>query len=250
MPSQRRLTLLVIICDFALLLFIILTFMTIAMLAIGDSQPHLEQREDFESISSQQQQHQHHETEGTTNQEDAAHKKTDICLIKRKAILLLSKAHKSESTGDTQKAMSLFTALYKAETEQDLASLDVEIRQLLKSKQQQDEIATTTTATTATTRRPKNMESTETPERFSRFRTTWSRFFQPNAASPTTSRRSNVTRNQQVAQNATTWKMFWQVETHPPAPVVPHRVAVHRFSLPSFGDHGLDGLEESSLYSV
>jgi hypothetical protein len=228
--------------------------MAMTMLAIGDSQPHLEQRQDFESIYSQQQQQEHHhhpsvrrETEGTTNhhvreEEDVAHKKTDICLMKRKAILLLSKAHKSESTADTQKAMLLFKALYKAETEQDLASLEVEIRQLLNSKQrQQDEIDKATAS--------KNMEYTESPERFSRFRHTWSRLFHPNAASPTSSSssiRSNyVTRNQPVAAqnnaNATTWRMF--------SGVVPQRVAVHRVSLlstRSVGDHGLAGLKESS----
>lgn len=211
------------------------------------TQAHLDERQDFATISlhdeyptSSSTSFQPRETEAKATHNEAvpqqndAVDKTNICLVKRKAILLLSKAHKSENASDRRMATSLLAALYKAETEQDLAKIQLEIAQLLQRKQQQDNDAAAI----------KSMEFNETSERFSRFRATWNRFLNPSptGASPlNSSKRPLFMRNQEIAENATRWKMFWQSE-----PISEHNEDRYgsRFSQPSLG---LDGMEAYSV---
>eukprot|EP00980_Cylindrotheca_fusiformis_P023645 scaffold10700_cov108-Cylindrotheca_fusiformis.AAC.9 len=162
--------------------------------------------------------------------------KANISLIKRKAILLLSEAHKSENACDRRMATSLLAELYKVETEQDMAKLQMDIQQLLQRKQQQEDAAAMATK--------RKLES-EPREGFSRIRATWNRLVFPNSTSLpstvstkvalTSSKRQLFTRKQEIADNSTKWKMFWQSEP-PPEP----NHGTRTFSL------GLHGIEESS----
>lgn len=154
----------------------------------------------------------HSEEQNEESSLDAA----NISEIKRKAILLLSHVHKTERGPARIKAMSLLTTLYKAETEEDIRAMEKEIRDLLKLKKEEED----------RTRKQAEIEAAaRQPERFTRFKATWSKLFQPKdhcsippprhstpTTLPTRSPALLSQRYQQPQRKAEppTWRFFWQ----------------------------------------